>query len=1063
MAVSPFQSPRKLALRALVALLATGSALGLVEVSCWLVLKWRPPRTAYVPRTEYRLQQPPAYVGAEYFSRDFVLESAVAVRDFKLVPGTIYCQLGDVSSPHFHIQDNIRRTTDQPAQAQNRVWLFGGSTIFCQEVPDDLTIASHLQRLLNDRRCGSWRVENLGTPSMTIAQHLGRLRDTAVAQGDVVVFCDGFNDVYYGIYNGTPENSTPGTKGLGGVRQLTAVQKWLFRIHTRFQHLSAGVRLICDIEGKVLPRTLVDDATLRQNCAAVEEIFQNALREAHALCERRGARFVHLLQPQIFSLRQMSPNERWLVDNEHKLTPGLDRAFHIGYPRVQSACRRAASEGICSWDISDTFDDHGGRGEIFLDQCHVNHVGNRLVARRIFETVFSSGAGVSGQPTADAASSDTETQPVEKGARHNGHWSFARPIRPSIPSVRSQEWVITPIDAFIAAAHESRGLSPSIEVDPATLIARLSQDLLGLPPSLEEAAAFVNDRSADALERAVDRLLTSPRFGERMAQHWLDLVRYADTDGYSKDHHREVWMYRDFVIDSFNANKPFDVFTREQLAGDLLPLASPNEKIASGYNRLLMTSQEGCADPKEYTHRYAADRVRNVSTVWLGLTVGCAECHDHKFDPVTSRDFYRLAAFFADVQETAVGPQELSRFGSAEQELALARIDAQISRLIIGVDSFTRMALLSRRQALLRTIPASLISVSGQPRVTRLRPRGNWADDSGEAVGPGFPTCLTAVESPSRSLNRLDLAAWLTSPENPLVARVFVNRFWKLAFGRGLVTTVDNLGIRGAAPSHPELLDWLAVEFVERGWDVKGLLKLIVTSRTYRQSSAIRHDLLADPDNVWLARQNRFRLDAEFIRDHALAVSSLLSPKIGGRSVKPRQPDGFWVPRFSEKAYHQDQGEDLHRRGLYSYWCRNYLHPAMQIFDAPARISCTAERIPSSTPMQALVILNEPGLGEAARTLAARILLEGGSTTRERVDFAFRLALSRSARAPEHEILSALYSKQRREFAVDRPAAIAIVNSGESPWPADIDAVDLATWTILAKVILNLHETVTRK
>ena len=670
---------------------------------------------------------------------------------------------------------------------------------------------------------------------------------------------------------------------------------------------------------------------------------------------------------------------------------------------------------------------------------------------------------VAEQVAGDRASLRTGRQTTESSAPPQAHWSFNLPRRPPIPSVSNQDWVITPIDAFIAAAHETRKMAPSEEADPETLIARAWQDLLGLPPPPEEVADFVDDRSAGAWERTVDRLLASPRFGERMAVLWLDLVRYADTDGYSKDLHREVWMYRDWVIDAFNTNMSFDRFTHAQLAGDLIPYASQSEKIASGYNRVLMTSQEGCADPKEYTHRYAADRVRNLSSVWLGVTIGCAECHDHKFDPFTSRDFYSLAAYFADVKETAVGPQELTRFGTAKQEEALVRLDARIARVTFDINSLMRVALLSERQSLLRTIPACLTSTSGEARMTRVRPRGDWADDSGEVVEPSLPVCL-APDLSMRTANRLDLANWLTAPENPLVARVLVNRLWKVAFGRGLVATVDNFGVTGDLPSHPELLDWLAVELVEQGWDVKRILKLILTSRAWRQSSAIRPDLAeCDPQNRWLARQNRYRLDAEFIRDHALAVSDLLSQKIGGRSVKPRQPDGYWAPRFSEKAYHEDSGSGLHRRSLYTYWCRNYLHPVLQVFDAPARISCTPERIPSSTPLQALALLNEPGFEEAAIAFATRIIREGGTSTAERVDCAFRLALGRRSDEREQEIIAALLSKQHREFAADNRVACAIVSQLAAALPADLDVADHAAWTVAAKVILNLHETITRK
>jgi hypothetical protein len=713
---------------------------------------------------------------------------------------------------------------------------------------------------------------------------------------------------------------------------------------------------------------------------------------------------------------------------------------------------------------------------------------------------------------------------IDEGARYDSHWAFSPPVRPPVPSVARKGWARNEIDAFIAAAQESRGLSPSPEADRGTLIRRLHFDVLGLPPSPVVTSEFLADSRPDAVERAVDRLLASPHFGERMAVVWLDLVRYADTDGYSKDAHRDVWMFRDFVIDSFNENKPFDHFTRQQLAGDLLPNATPEDRVGSGYNRLLMTAQEGCADPKEYTHRYAADRVRNVSSAWLGVTLGCAECHDHKFDPFTSRDFYRLAAFFSDIQETPVGAQELTRFSTADQEAELKRLDQriaaqiadlaareerlQINRIqwetqlrngrnqnlpgpvakVLAVDAEVRDAdqrqiitdflwattpklalferalaeLRSRRDALLRVIPASLTSLSGKRRVVRILPRGNWADESGEIMTPGLPACLIH-KTKRKCTTRRELAGWLTARDNPLVARVFVNRVWKMAFGKGLVPTMDDFGARGTAPSHPELLDWLAVEFVERGWDVKALFRMILVSSAYRQSSDRRKELLAiDPNNLYLARQNRFPLEAEFVRDNAMTISGILSTKIGGRSVKPFQPAGFWTPRFFEKEYRQDTDGDSLRRGVYTYWCRNYLHPALQVFDAPSRQSCTAERKASSTPLQALVLLNDPGFGETARALAGRIVREGGTTLAERSDFAFRLAQSRPARPAEAAVLGRLFDKHRAEFASDRTAALALVGNNLGELEGE-KLAELAAWTSVAKVILNVYETVTRK
>jgi hypothetical protein len=714
---------------------------------------------------------------------------------------------------------------------------------------------------------------------------------------------------------------------------------------------------------------------------------------------------------------------------------------------------------------------------------------------------------------------------IDQGAPYEPHRALRPPTRPTPPAVMRSNWVRNPIDAFLAAEQEKRGLTPAAEADRVTLLRRLSFDLVGLPPTPLELDAFVHDASPDAYEKVVDRLLASPHYGERMAVAWLDLVRYADTDGYSLDSHRDVWPYRDYVIDAFNRNLSFRTFTIQQIAGDLLPAATPQDRIASGYNRLLMTAREGCADPREYKARYAADRVRNLASVWLGLTLGCAECHDHKFDPFPQRDFYRLAAFFADVQETSVGPQEPTLFPSPKQAPRLrevearlaaakaeyqcsppglaegrARWEARVQREGVAalpdevaaaltllptqrgpneekaIDAHYRSIspelekerkrleqVQEERKALVETIPCTLVAVSGPPRPVRLLKRGDWTDESGEIVTPGLPAALSPPFPPRgegvKRMSRLDLARWLTASNNPLVARVFVNRLWKIAFGRGIVATPEDFGSQGAAATHPELLDWLAVEFVESGWDVKRMLRLIVTSSAYRQESRIEAAARErDPENHWLARQNRFRLDAEFVRDNALAVSGLLCPRIGGRSVKPVQPDDYWAPRFTEKVYHPDRGEEGRRRGLYTYWCRNYLHPALSIFDAPPRQVCTAERGSSATPLQALALLNDPAQGEAARAFARRILTESGPTLYDRLDHAYRLALSRGVKPAEEAILTALLEKHRAEFRQDQAAAERLTR-GEAP---PFDVAELAAWISAARAILNLHETITR-
>jgi hypothetical protein len=716
---------------------------------------------------------------------------------------------------------------------------------------------------------------------------------------------------------------------------------------------------------------------------------------------------------------------------------------------------------------------------------------------------------------------------IEQGAEWKGHWAYLKPVRPPLPAVDEPGFVHTPVDRFILARLREESLVHAPEADRVTLVRRLYFDLLGLPPEKGEVDAFVNDRDPNAYEKLVDRLLASPHYGERMAMYWLDLVRYADSIGYHSDNPMNVSPYRDYAIHAFNVNKPFDQFTVEQLAGDLLPNPTTEQKVASAYNRLLQTTEEGGAQPKEYEAKYAADRVRNLSAVWLGTTMGCCQCHDHKFDPFTMRDFYSMASFFADVQEAAVGRREPGiPVPSGEQAAALQKLDEQMAPLqkVLAtqtpeldaaeprweaglrvadvrklpkplVDALLRepgkrtpqqkqevaahyrtvapelkatrdelAALKRQRDALDAAVPRCLISVAGSPRVVHLLQRGNWLDESGPVMSPATPPVLPPLGVTGRRATRLDLAHWLVSRDNPLTARVFTNRLWKLFFGQGLSKSLEDLGSQGEAPTHPELLDYLAVEFMDSGWDVKHVVKLLVLSGTYRQSSKPTDEQKErDPYNRLLARQGRFRLDAEMVRDNALALSGLLVGKVGGPSVKPYQPAGYWAAlNFPPREWQSDKGEGLYRRGLYTHWQRTFPHPSLLAFDAPSREECCVDRPRSNIPQQALVLLNDPTYVEAARVFAERILKEGGAGVEDRIRWAFGCALSRQPRDEEVKVLAALYAKHAREYTQDAESARKLLGTGDHPLPEDADVAELAAWTSVARAILNLHETITR-
>ena len=904
---------------------------------------------------------------------------------------------------------------------------------------------------------------------------------------------------------------------------------------------------------------------------------------------------------------------------------------------------------------------------------------------------------------------------IQEGAAYEAHWAYTPLSTVTVPAMPAGGR--NAIDAFIGEKLAAKKIAPSPEAPKEKLLRRLSLDLTGLPPTPDELAAFLADTSPNAYEKQVDRLLASPHYGERMAVWWLDIARFADTVGFHGDQNQRIFPYRDYVINAFNANKPFDAFTREQLAGDLLPNATEEQKVASGYNRLNMMTREGGAQPKEYLAKYGAERVRSVSAAWLGSTFGCAECHDHKFDPIKSADFYSLQAFFADVKQWGVyadypytpepdlkgvnndspfppeikttspyllkqdarARRELAAFAQAKtdpakvagwiaslqpflqqnpdgwmkpagsfeihkaamaaapakkgakaapnptapaavasapqplaagQPLALKKAlgkgedlvvalqpgamrvaavrlslpDAKPSmrssltvgfavrnaagkerKLVAGfadaavhdvryangaeilglgntwsltvpteglasavwlldtpvdltagdtllvaldgagtqpiqvsvtpiggydplsvgtppktsadqamaylcsvqpvrADFDQAKAMAAKLREYRRGVAWSLVTEARAPLTVRILPRGNFLDTTGPIVLPATPSFLPGYRQSTEQqrLTRLDLANWLTSKENPITARTFTNRLWQIFHGNGLSAALDDLGSQGEPPSHPELLDWLAGDFRDHGWDIKRLVRLMVTSRTYRQSSSLRPELKdLDPANRLLASQNPRRLDAEFVRDNALAIAGLLNAEdIGGPSVKPYQPDGHYEPlQFPNRTYVASKDAEQWRRGLYMHWQRMFLHPMLVNFDAPARDECVALRSASNTPQQALTLLNDPTFVEAARVLAARLLAKPAAE--DRLNAAFLLAVGRSIKPSERTALEKLIADQQSYYTANPAEATKLLKVGLTPPPTDNLAAH-AAWTQACRVLLNSHEVITR-
>lgn len=675
--------------------------------------------------------------------------------------------------------------------------------------------------------------------------------------------------------------------------------------------------------------------------------------------------------------------------------------------------------------------------------------------------------------------------PASEKPQATTHWAFVPPTRSQPPDLKDESRVLSPIDAFVQAQLERKKISPAADADRQTLLRRLSLDLIGLPPTPEEVEAFVNDTRADAYERQIERLLSLPQYGERWGRWWLDAARYADSNGYSIDAPRQIWKYRDWVVNALNKDEAFDQFVIEQLAGDLLPNATIEQKIATGFNRNTQVNQEGGIDPEQFRVESVMDRVNTFGTVFLGLTVGCAQCHDHKFDPITQREYYQLFAFFNSSEEDGHGKSapagmleipdefepldekdlteannELDRFlnGKVTEVLAFEKekgIEAppwserNIQQKRLSFRAYkpdepefktrdTRITKLEKREP--RHVTTLVMRELEKARDTFVFTKGDFTRPA-QKVKPAVPAVLHKIrETDDRLLNRLDLARWVVDPENPLLGRVIVNRVWQQYFGRGLVETENDFGTQGSLPTNPELLDWLATEFMKptsseaAPWSLKHLHRLIVGSTTYRQSSRARPELASiDPTNRLLARQSRLRLDAELIRDSALAVTGLLSPELGGPPVFPPQPDGVMSLGQLKRDWKPSKGAERYRRALYTHFWRATPHPALSVFDAADGFSTCTRRIRSNTPLQALTLLNDQQFYEFAAALAKRIETQNGNMA-QKIDYGFHVCLGRSANQAESVRLSEMLESE----AEDR-------------------------WLALARVLLNLDETITRE
>jgi len=637
---------------------------------------------------------------------------------------------------------------------------------------------------------------------------------------------------------------------------------------------------------------------------------------------------------------------------------------------------------------------------------------------------------------------------INQGAKYEPHWAFIPPIKVKIPAIDDKDWAINEIDHFTLRAMDEKGLKPNKEADKERLLKRVSLDLTGLPPSVEQMDQFLADKNSNAYEIVVDALLQTPQYGEKMAVHWMDVSRYADSYGYQDDNIRTQWPWRDWVIHAFNKNLPYDQFIKWQIAGDMFPGADKEKILATGFFRNHKYTEEGGVIPEEYRVEYLIDKTKTLSKGILGVTMECAQCHDHKYDPFTQKDYYSLLAFFNNTKERGFEGDVMQSKPAKNPILSISKEDRQnIFSFIQSKDTGNLM-----------------VSVMGERdtlRKTYVLNRGVY-DQPGEEVVPAAIPAVMKFDTTRFARNRAGLAEWTVDKNNPLTARVFVNQIWQEIFGRGLVKTAGDFGMQGELPSHPELLDWLAVDFMEHRWDIKRLIKKIVTSATYRQSAKVsKEHLQTDPENIYLSRANRTRLKAEFVRDLYLSSSGLLVKTIGGPSVKPYQPPGIWESTTSGRGvlatYKQDHGPDLYRRGLYTFIKLTVPPPGMMMFDASNRDQCEVKRLQTNTPLQALIMMNDPAVLEAARAFSQKLETESSSVT-DKITTAFRSIISRKPTSNEQKILSDYYNEQLQGFQQKKLNAATTLQVGEYHWNNELRMDEVAALMKTISMIYNLEE-----
>jgi hypothetical protein len=637
---------------------------------------------------------------------------------------------------------------------------------------------------------------------------------------------------------------------------------------------------------------------------------------------------------------------------------------------------------------------------------------------------------------------------IKQGAKYEPHWAFQKPQKAAIPKIETKAWTRNEIDYFILSKLEQKGLKPNGEADKERLYKRLHLDITGLPPTPEATRQFVGDNRPDAYDRAVDALLATPQYGEKMAVHWLDVGRYADSYGYQDDNIRTQWPWRDWVIHAFNKNLPYDQFLTWQLAGDMLPNATKEQILATGFFRNHKYTEEGGVVPEEYRIEYIVDKTKTFSKGILGLTVECAQCHDHKYDPISQREYFQLFAFFNNTKE--VGYEGDVGSSKPAKNPILKIEDGDLKNMLSFINQ--------------KDTGSMMVSVMGEldtVRKTHILNRGAY-DQPTDEVQPAAIYAVLPYDTVRTPRNRLGLAQWTVNKNNPLTARVFVNQMWQEIFGRGLVKTSGDFGMQGELPTHPELLDWLAVDFMEHGWDIKRLIKQMVTSATYRQSAKISAaSLQKDPENIYLSHAPRLRLGAEGVRDMVLASSGLLVKTIGGPSVKPYQPKGLWEAATSGRGvlatYKQDRGNDLYRRGMYTFIKLTVPPPSLIIFDASNRDQCEVKRVPTNTPLQALMMMNDPTVLEASRVLAQRLMRETTATD-IKLKTAFQRIVCRTPTEREMSILKSYHADQLQQFQQKKLDADATLNIGEYTHDETLNKAQTAALMKTINTLYNLEE-----